>query len=172
MNDKTKTIIEGLLLLVFGILIAVTGIGTVVDICFGIAFCVGGISMLAFGGYAIGHKSGLSAPWLILGVTLLTIGITLFTPYLSLAALVQFIVIAILGFGIGLIIQGIIDLVRKATLLGVTRLVVGVALVTLAILYLTIPDFQKVFWIIVGILIAVYGALVFISALVKPRGRK
>jgi hypothetical protein len=45
----------------------------------------------------------------------------------------------------------------------------GVVAVVLAILYMTVADFAKVFWIIVGVVIAVYGLLGLVFTLIEKK---
>jgi len=84
-------------------------------------------------------------------------------------ALVEFLVIALLGLGIGLILTGIYCLSKKLLFNGIGQLVVGALMVTFVIIYKTVPDFAQAFWIIIGVLVAVYGALVIISALISKK---
>ena len=169
MNNKVARVLEGAILVALGIIIAICGIGEAINIYFGIVFSIAGACLIVLGFMGLNKKdtSGLSD--LILGSVLLTIGICLFTPWLSFAALVDILVIALMGLGIGLIIAGIYFITKKALFTGVGQLVVGALMVTFVILYKTVPDFAHAFWIIIGILVAVYGALVIVTALIEKK---
>ena len=78
-------------------------------------------------------------------------------------------VLVVLGAGAGLILHGVYSIAKKYVLVGVVETIVGVALVTLTAVYMNVPDFAKYFWIIVGVFIAVYGALSVIFALVDKK---
>ena len=169
MNNKVSRVLEGAVLLALGIIIAVCGIGTAIDIYFGIAFTVAGVCILLLGIIGLSKKNADSLANLILGSVLLTIGICLFTPWLSFAPLVNLLVIAILGLGIGLILTGSYCIAKKLLLSGVGQLVIGVLMVVFTIIYKVNPDFSQVFWIVVGVLVAIYGALVIVSALIAKK---
>ena len=171
-NDKLVSVIEGLIIVVLGILIAVVGIGNTVDLYFGVLFtAIGGILAL-FVLYLLSQKKELPLGITLMSGVSLAIGIALFTHYLSFAMLVNILVMVVLGFGSALIFYGIYFAVKKSVSYGVLTIVIGAATVTLVALYLNIPDFAKAFWIIVGILVAIYGALVIVFSLMDKKGKK
>ena len=157
MKAKQSTFISGLILIILGVLIAIFGGETVLDVYFGIVALVSGVCLLALGIYGMAKKAPVAPAPVILGAVLMAVGITLFTSYLSIADLVKFLVICVLGAGVGLMIYGVYLLTKKLTGVGVMNLVVGVVCVTLAILFIAVPDFRSAFWIIVGVVIAAYG---------------
>ena len=157
MKAKQSTFISGLIMIILGVLIAIFGGETVLDVYFGIVALVSGICLLALGIYNMSKKAPVAPAPLLLGAVLMAVGITLFTDFLSIGVLVNLLVICVLGSGVGLIIYGAYLLSRKQTASGVMNLVVGVVCVTLASLFIAVADFRSVFWIIVGVVIAVYG---------------
>ena len=169
MNNKIARILEGAILVALGIIIAICGIGTAIDLYFGIVLSVAGAAFLILGFMNLSKKdeSGLSD--LILGSVLLTVGVCLFTPWLSFAGLVEILIIALMGLGIGLILVGSICVSKKLLFTGVGEIVIGALLVTFVVIYKINPDFGKAFWIIIGILVAVYGALVIVDALISKK---
>ena len=56
-------------------------------------------------------------------------------------------------------------LVKKQTVPGLMNLILGIVAIVVSVLYIAVPDFRSVFWIIVGVLIAVYGLVEFIYAI-------
>ena len=72
-----------------------------------------------------------------------------------------------IGGGAGLVLVGCYALVKKDTFGGAMNIVIGVAAITLAVLYITVEGFRDAFWIIVGILVAIYGVLEIIRAFLK-----
>ena len=169
MNNKVAKILEGAVILALGILIAVNGIGSVVDIYFGIVALVGGIALLLLAIIGLSQKNALSVGDLILGSILVTVGVCLFTPWLTFAELINLFIIVILGLGIGLTITGIIFIAKKALFTGLGEVLVGVLMIVFAIIYKVNPDFRQAFWIIIGILVAIYGVLVIIDGLISKK---
>lgn len=169
MNKQVTRLLEGAILVALGIIIAICGIGSAIDIYFGIVFSAAGAALLVLGFLGLSKKDASSISDVLFGAILLTIGICLFTPWLSFGGLVEFLVIALLGLGAGLIITGIYFIAKRLLFNGVGQVTIGALMVTFVILYKTIPDFAKAFWIIIGILVAVYGALVIVSALIDKK---
>ena len=169
MNNKLVRVFEGAILVALGIIIAICGIGSAIDLYFGIVFTISGVCLLILGFMGLSKKNEASISDVVLGSVLLTVGVCLFTPWLSFAALVEIFVIALMGLGIGLILAGGYYLSKKATLTGISQLVVGVLMVTFVVIYKLVPEFAKAFWIIIGVLVAVYGTLVIISALLNKK---
>ena len=171
MNSKVAKVLEGAVLVVLGVLVAIYGGGTAVDIYFGIISLVAGLCLLALAVVGLSQKKALDVDGLLVGSILTTVGVCLFTPWLSFAALIDLFIIIILGLGIGLIFLGVYTLARKVLFTGLGEIVIGILMVTFSIIYKVNPDFHNVFWIVVGILIAVYGALVIVTALLE-KGKK
>ena len=169
MNNKIAKVLEGAVLVALGVLVAIYGGGAVVDIYFGIVCLIAGLCLLGIAGLSmIGqNKRPLNVSDLLMGSILTAIGICLFTPWLSFAVLIDLFVIVILGLGAGLIILGLYSLANKVLFSGVGEVVIGALMVTFSIIYKVNPDFHKAFWIIIGILIAIYGVLVIISGLLE-----
>lgn len=168
--DKNKLlgILEGAVIIALGVLIAIFGFATVVDIYFGIVAIIVGAALLGVSIYSM-IKKALTFGLLGLGTILIAIGIGLLVHQLSFGVLIPFVVFAVLGYGAALIIYGIYLLARKYTIYGVLVLIIGILLVTFAVLYLTVPEFQKAFWIAVGISIALYGVLYIVFILTEKK---
>lgn len=169
MNSKVARILEGAIIVALGVIIAICGIGSAIDIYFGIACTIAGVVLLLLAFIGLSKKDVTYLSDIILGSVLLTIGICLFTPWLSFGALIELLVIALMGLGVGLIITGAYFITKKALFTGVGQIVVGALMVTFVILYKTIPDFAQAFWIIVGILVALYGVLLIVTALIDKK---
>lgn len=166
-KEQLTRIIIGAVIVVLGVLIAVFGAESVLDTFFGIAGCVAGGCLLGFGIYQIAKKQEINPMTIILGSVLLAVGITLFTPWLSVGILINLLVIVVLGAGAGLVFFGVYKIAKKEVSFGILNIVVGVVAITLAALYLGLPEFRKVFWIIVGIVVATYGCVETVLAIVK-----
>lgn len=169
MNNKVARVLEGAILVALGVIIAICGIGSAIDIYFGIVFTVAGACLIILGFAGLNKKDASGLSDLILGSVLLTIGVCLFTPWLSFGALIDIFVIALMGLGIGLMLSGAYCLSKKLVFNGVGQIVIGALMVTFVIIYKTVPDFAKAFWIIIGVLVAIYGALLIVSALIEKK---
>ena len=172
MNEKNKTLVSGIFLIVMGILIAIFGGQAVLDIYFGIVALVAGLCLTVMAVYSMSKKEPIPGPTLILGCVLLAIGITLFTNFLSVGVLINFLVVVILGAGVGILIYGVYLLSRKEQVPGLMNLVLGIVSIVVSVLYIAVPDFRNIFWIIVGVLIALYGLVEFIYGIKEVQGKK
>jgi len=167
-KEKLTQILAGIILVILGILVAIFGTGAF-DLYFGIIATAAGAVLLAYSLYFISKKQVLAPTFFIAPAVLLTVGICLLASVIGFGALVRFLVVLVLGFGAGLIFYGIYLVCKKATFSGVVNLIIGVAVVTLAILYLVLPKFETAFWIIVGCVIAAYGVLEIASAFIEKK---
>lgn len=167
-KEKLSKILTCTVLIVLGILIAIFGTGAI-DVYLGVVACVAGVVVLADTIFLITRKEKLVATPFVLSLVLLAIGITLFTHWISFAAIVNFLVVVILGTGAGLLCYGIYLLAHKETSNGLLNMVMGVVAIVLAVLYIAVPDFAKAFWIIVGVVIAVYGVLGLVFTLIEKK---
>ncbi len=157
-KEKLSKILTFAVVIAMGVLIAIFGTDAI-DIYLGVVACVAGVVVLADTIYLLTRKEKLVATPFIVSLVLIAIGITLFADYISFELFVKILVVVILGTGVGLLCYGIYLLAHKETSGGILNAVMGVVALVLAILYMAVPDFSKAFWIIVGIVIAVYGAL-------------
>ena len=172
MNEKNKTLLSGIFCIVLGVLIAIFGGQKVLDVYFGIVSLVSGLCLIALGAYAVSKKQPLPSSTLILGCVLTAVGITLFTDYLSIGVLINFLVIVILGAGVGIFAYGIYLLKKKEKTPGLMNLALGLVAIVVSILYIAVADFRNIFWIIVGVLIALYGLVEFIYGIKEVKGKK
>ena len=168
-NEKLTAVLEGILVIVLGILIAVVGIGETVDIYFGVLALVLGAASLGLAIYLLAKKGVMPLGMTLGAGALIAVGVGLFAKYTTFAFLVNFLVLVVMGVGAALMLYGIYFLIKINKLYGILQIVVCAGLCTLTAVYMTVPDFAKVFWIIVGIFIAVYGALSVIFALVNKK---
>ena len=171
-NEKVVRILTGVVILTLGILIAIFGGQAVLDIYFGVVALIGAASFLVLSMYQLGKEKRLNPIFLVLGTILTAVGIGLLVHYLSVGILINFLVLVILGAGSGLILYGVYCIAKKETVKGVLDIVIGAAALTLAILYMTVPEFQQAFWIVVGVLFAVYGLVMIIQVIVEIAKKK
>lgn len=169
MDNKISTIIQGAAIIALGVLIAIFGGAAVADVYFGVAFLVMGLALLILGAISIGKKLPLPVGYVVLGAVLCTLAVALFAKQLTFGIFIQILVWVIMGVGVGLLLTGTYFLAKKKTLFGIGQLVIGALCILLSALYIAIPDFRTAFWIVVGIVIALYGLLVLIFALTDKK---
>ena len=169
MKEKTASIITAVVTIALGILIAVFGFGAL-DIYVGIGCLVAGIVLAVVNIVYIAKKRPASFGSLFLSVALIVVGIFLFTDYLSFAMLEHLIVAIILGLGIALALYGMLTIaIAKLVPFGVVQMILGLAIVALAIVYMNVAQFRQAFWIIVGVIIAVYGVVDLVMILTTKK---
>jgi len=168
-NERLIRALEGTLILVVGILIAIFGIQSVVNIYFGILFLVAGVLLLGVELVKLVKSRKLTFTGLFTGIASTAIGTCLLTGYLSFAALVNVVVIAVIAFGLALTIYGIYTAIRINKAYGAGQIVIGFLAALMGILYITVPQFSTAFWIVTGILIAIYGAIMLIFAIANKK---
>lgn len=172
-NNKIVNIIEAIVIIVLGIIIAICGGGTALDIYFGIVAIVGGVALAAIAIYSLVKTKVLPFGITFLSIALITVAITLFVGALSFGVLIGLLVYIMLALGIALVLYGIYTAVAlKGLVPGIAQIVIGAAIIVLTILFLTVEDFRTVFWIITGVLVAVYGVLMLISAFIPQKKAK
>ena len=161
-NKKVVGILEGVVTVVLGVLIAIFGINTL-DLYFGIVFVATAALFLILAVVALA-KTGVLPFGLVLPFTVfLTFGIFILTNHLSLAIVVYLLVIFIIALGGALIFYGAYVAAKINAIYGIGQITVGILSVVVAVLYLTVPEFYKAFWIIVGVLVALYGVLLIVG---------
>ena len=173
MKEKLAGILEAVVIIAFGIIIAVCGGGTALDLYFAIVSLVAGAILLVVNVYTLIKVKELNFALTFLSCALITIGIAILAEKLSFAVLIPLMAFLLLGLGIALILYGLFVALRKNLFYGVGQMVVGAVLVTLIILFLTFPEFAQAFWIILGVVLALYGALLLIFTIVgKPEKKE
>lgn len=172
MNKKLLGVIEGALVIALGVLIAIFGGQEVMDIYFGVVFIVAGAGLLTFAIVGLVKTKVLSFAITFFAFAALLLGIFLVARYYSFGYLVYTLILLIIAAGGALIFKGVYTIVKYSVIYGIGQIVVGAAAITLGILYLTVPEFYTVFWIIVGVLVALYGVVMVVGALVNKEDKK
>ena len=173
MKEKLAGILEAVVIIAFGIIIAIFGGGTALDLYFAIVALVAGVILLMVNVYTLVKVKELNFALVFLASALITIGVAILAQKLSFAVLIPLMAFLLLGLGIALVLYGIFVAVRKNLFYGVGQIVVGAILATLVIIFLTVPEFAHAFWIILGVVLAVYGVLLLVFTLIgKPEKKK
>lgn len=173
MKEKLAGILEAVVIIAFGIIIAIFGGGTALDLYFAIVALVAGVILLMVNVYTLVKAKELNFGLVFLASALITVGVAILAQKLSFAVLIPLMAFLLLGLGIALVLYGIFVAVRKNLFYGVGQIVVGAILATLVIIFLTVPEFAHAFWIILGVVLAVYGVLLLVFTLIgKPEKKK
>ena len=172
MKEKLANVLEAIVIIAFGIIIAVFGGGTALDLYFAIVALVAGVVLLVVNIYSLAKVKELNFALTFLSCALITVGVAILAKKLSFAVLIPLMAVLLLGLGIALILYGVFVAVRKNLFYGVGQIVIGAVLATLVIIFLTVPEFAQAFWIIVGVVLAIYGVLLLIFTLVGKNEKK
>lgn len=159
MNKKLVAICEGALLIVIGVLIAVFGGKDVMDMVFGILFIISGAAFACLSCLTMVKTKILPLGITFAAIASLFFGILLVMSKATVMHVVGYAMIAAVGLGAALVLKGLhILIAKKLVFTGLGQMVIGAGITTVAILYLFGPEgFYTVFWIVVGVLVAVYG---------------
>ena len=168
-KQKIFAVIEGLIIAALGVLIAIYGPVPVLDTYVAIVCLVLGVAILIANIVTYADSKVLAFGPTCMAVVLVAVGATLLTDWLSLAVLVNFLIIILMGLGFALMIYGAYLISKKLLFTGVGEIVIGALLVVFSFLYIFVPDFRNAFWIIVGVLIAIYGVFYIVAALVEKK---
>ena len=167
-KDTLFQILAGAILVALGVLIAIFQIGAL-DLYFGIIAIIGGAVLLVYSIYLIAKKQALNGSSAILACVLLALGITLVIHFVSFGAIIPLLLTLMIGGGAGLVLVGVYALIKKDAFGGAMNIIIGVAAVVLAVLYIAVEGFRDAFWIIVGVLVAVYGVLEILHAFIGKK---
>ena len=169
MSKKVISILEGIAVIVLGILIAVLGAGVVVNNYLAIVCLVVGIVFILFNLYLFFKKQPILFAPLGLGAALISVAIGVFVGYISFNMLINILHFALMGIGAMMALYGIYMARNFNLFYGIFEVVLGLAILALCLCYYFIPDFRSVFWIIVGSLIAVLGGLAVVGATMNKK---
>lgn len=174
-------IVEGILLILLGVLIAVLGglysgndtIGTALAICVAVFLFIDGL--LTLFGFLLDPKSNFSFTT-ILGCLFITIGVVICinTSGQGVAELISmFVAVLLLTSGIVYLIKGCIQISIKApvgwVLINFIIALLGIVLGTISIIYH--EEALSIVFIIIGIAVAVLGVIDLIFAVIKYRNK-
>ena len=167
MNKKLLGILEGAAAIVLGVLVAIFGGQAVLDVYFGVLFVIAAAGILAFAIVGLVRTKILLFPALFVGISLGLIGSFMLANYYSFGYLVYTLVLLVIAAGFALVFYGIYTLVKFNVFYGIGQIVIGGALSALGFCYIFVAGFYQWFWVIVGVLIAVYGLVYAIAALLN-----
>ena len=173
MNSKTRmTIVEGAVMAVLGIMIAIFGGQTVLDSYFGALFVLLGACLFVIEILFITKNKYAHFSDLFLSSFLIIVGCFLLANQFSFDYVITLLVYAVIAFGAALLINGLVSSLTKRMALGMGQLFIGVSAITLGVLYLTVNEFRSAFWIVVGVLVSVYGIFTILTVFIRKKGRR
>ena len=173
-TEKLTQVLQGILCIVLGVLIAIFRGEAVLRTYFGIVLIVVGVLMLGFQVFLLAKKLPISIAMTMFAPVLIALGIGLLTEYLNLGLIIGVAIVGCVGLGAGLVLLGGYALYRHQLPLAIAQICFGAIVIVLASLYIAnVPNFQTIFWIIIGIIVALYGLLTVIYTFVeKPKLKK
>lgn len=163
-SKKIFGIIEGVVIIALGVLVAIFGIRTL-NLYFGILFVVAAAAFLVIGLVEIIKLKRLSFTSCLGFAAFLVLGISILAYYLNFEFIVEIVSLLVIAVGGALIFFGVYTAIVFNVFYGVGQIVLGALAATMGILYITVPGFRTAFWIVVGILIALYGVIYLIEAI-------
>ncbi len=165
-NKKVLAVLEGLATIVLGVLVAIFGTQTLATY-FGILFIVSGATFLVVSVAGLAKLKALSFAAVLAFTVLTTFGILLLIQPGLLGLFITLFVYFVIALGGALFFYGIYFMIKYNVIYGIGQMTLGVIVSVLGILYLTVGGFRQAFWIVVGVVIALYGILLVISGLTK-----
>lgn len=167
MEKKLLAICEGALAIVIGVLMACFGGQTVLDIYFGVLFVVAGALFLILAIVGLAKTKILLFGSLFAALAGLLFGSFMLSGHYSFDRFIEAFILLMIAAGAALVLYGIYTIFKHGLFNGIGQIVIGGGVFALGFCYIYIPSFYKVFWIIVGVLVAVYGLFFLLSALLS-----
>jgi hypothetical protein len=155
-------------MIALGVCVAIFGFRTF-DMYFGIVFLVAAVGFLAAAIVGVSKYRILHFGLLFAFTALTTFGVIILMNQFSLYYMVIVLVYLLIALGGALVIYGVYAIGKINGFYGIGQIVLGAVAITIGILYLLVPEFGVAFWIIVGVLIAVYGVLLLVNALIDKK---
>lgn len=160
-GKKFLTILESIAIIVIGVLVAVYKEGAM-DTYFGIMFVVAGSVLLLVELFALLKIKVLTLGGLFAGGALLVVGIGLLISKeaplgLDFNWIIRVFVLLMIAAGGALLLYGVFTAIKFNAFLGAGQITIGFLFVLFGLLYAFVNEFKNAFWIVVGILVAVYG---------------
>ena len=167
-NKKLINVLEACAMIALGVCVAIFGFRTF-DMYFGIVFLVAAVGFLAAAIVGVSKYRILHFGLLFAFTALTTFGVIILMNQFTLYYMVIVLVYLLIALGGALAIYGVYAIGKINGFYGIGQIVLGAIAITIGILYLLVPEFGVAFWIIVGVLIAVYGVLLLVNALIDKK---
>ena len=174
MSKKLMSILIGAGVVALGVLIMLAGIIShyVLNVVIAVLLMVGGAGCLAFGVYGLIKDKKLEFNVCLGAFAGIWLGLILILEYLDIFSIVGLVFLVVPAVGLAMLVHGIYMICKKETVPGVIKAVIGAVAATVGILYVFVPSFQDIFWIIAGVLVALFGVYLIVMAFVKKEEAK
>ena len=165
-NKKIITVFEGLATVVLGVVIAIFGTQTLATY-FGILFLISGVGFLVVSIAGLAKLKTLVFGAVLAFTTLVLFGVLLLIHPELLEFFIVLFVYFIIALGGALFLHGIYFMIKHNVVYGIGQMTLGAIAVVLGVLYLTISGFRAAFWVVIGVVVALYGVLLVVDGLSK-----
>ena len=172
MNKQIKTILFGTVLIAVGVLLAIFGGQSVINTIIAVCSLVIGVAILLLEIITISKKEPLSLLNTIISCSLISIGIGLLVGKINTSLFFDIVSFITMAVGIALIVYGVYSICTKHIFIGICQILVGTASFVISLLYILLDEFKTVFWIIFGVVVAIYGAFIIISCLADNKTKR
>lgn len=163
---KLTAILNGLIVIALGLVVAIAGAGQAFDLALGIVLLVDAAIMLTEMGLILRNTKLLPVAHTIAFGLFFVFGMALVAGWFGMGGfLLALLVWGIIAVGGAFVLLGIFTLVRGLVFTGVGQMVVGAIAMTLAILTMKVPGMATAFNIILGVLVAAYGVMILVMGL-------
>ena len=169
MSKKLLGVLIGAGVVVFGVLLLLAGIvdHKVLNIVIAVLLMLGGAACGVVAVLGLVKEKKLEFNLCLGAFGGLWLGLALILEKLDIFGIVGILFVAVPAIGLALIAHGVYMICKKETVPGIVKVAVGVAATTVAMLYIFVPSFVDVFWIIAGILVMLFGVYLAVMALLK-----
>lgn len=167
-KQKAYTLVESILFIIVGVLIACSIIQpNILNIVMAIFVLIIGIFFFTKS-VTESSKNSLLLPGGLWGAVLIGVSIAMFANALDIISpLSTIIMVGIISIGALILIDAIIKLFKNHQKAGISELIIALILIALGLMLLLWAEFRSYLWVIFGVLLAIFGAYLLITTIIK-----
>ena len=168
-KQKAYTLVESILFIIIGVLIACSIIQpNILNIVMAIFVLILGIFFFTKS-VTESSKNSLLLPGGLWGAVLIGVSIAMFAnaPLDIISPLSTIIMVGIISIGALILIDAIIKLFKNHQKSGISELIIALILIALGLMLLLWAEFRSYLWVIFGVLLAIFGAYLLITTIIK-----
>ena len=167
-KQKAYTLVESILFIIIGVLIACSIIQpNILNIVMAIFVLILGIFFFTKS-VTESSKNSLLLPGGLWGAVLIGVSIAMFANALDIISpLSTIIMVGIISIGALILIDAIIKLFKNHQKSGISELIIALILIALGLMLLLWAEFRSYLWVIFGVLLAIFGAYLLITTIIK-----
>lgn len=167
-KQKAYTLVESILFIIVGVLIACSIIQpNILNIVMAIFVLILGIFFFTKS-VSESSKNSLLLPGGLWGAVLIGVSIAMFANALDIISpLSTIIMVGIISIGALILIDAIIKLFKNHQKSGISELIIALILIALGLMLLLWAEFRSYLWVIFGVLLAIFGAYLLITTIIK-----